>query len=146
MSRSIAREIAFQALFQLDFNNGDDQNYEELAVENAIDIGKKISAGNQEYVRKTVTGTRANLEAIDAIIAAHLKRGWTLERIASADRNILRLAVFEMKFDPSEKPVPVGVVINEAVELAKKYGTDDSARFVNGILDTISKIPKPSDA
>ena len=142
MSRTLARESAFKALFQLDFNHGDNDTrelYEELALETVLNEGRKISEGNQAYVRKVVKGTRDNLDKIDAIIAARLKAGWTLARIASVDRNILRLAVFEMKFDPSDTPVPVGVVINEAVELSKKYGTDDSGRFINGILNNIAK-------
>ena len=142
MSRTLAREIAFQALFQLDFNGGDvdtrDQ-YEELAIETCLTEGRKISEDNQNYVRKVVKGTRANLDAIDVIIAAHLKKGWTIGRLMSVDRNLLRLAVFELKFDPSEKRVPIGVVINEAVELAKRYGTDDSSRFINAVLDAVSK-------
>lgn len=142
MSRTLARESAFKALFQLDFNHGDNDTrdlYEELALDTVLNEGRKISEGNQSYVRKVVKGTRAHLVDIDAVIAAHLKQGWSLARIASVDRNILRLAVFEMKFDTSDTPVPVGVVINEAVELSKRYGTDDSGRFVNGILNNIAK-------
>ena len=146
MSRTLAREIAFKALFQLDFNNGDDQDYEQLAIDTVLNEGRKISEGNQNYVKNAVKGTRVNLSAIDEIISRHLKKGWTLDRIASADRNILRLAVFEIKFDTSDPPVPLGVAINEAVELAKKYGTDNSGRFVNGILDAISKTLKPETA
>lgn len=142
MSRTLARESAFKALFQLDFNHGDDDTrdlYEELALETVLDGERKISEDNQNYVRKVVKGTRAHLVDIDNIIAARLKQGWSLARIASVDRNVLRLAVFEMKFDTSDNPVPVGVVINEAVELSKRYGTDDSGRFVNGILNNIAK-------
>lgn len=142
MSRTLAREIAFKALFQLDFNHGTDDNrdlYEELALDTVLGEGRKISIENQSYVRVVVKGTRDNLDAIDQIISDHLKKGWTIDRLASVDRNILRLAVFELKFDSVEKPVPV--VINEAVELSKKYGTDASSRFVNGILDTIAKVP-----
>ena len=142
MSRTLAREIAFKALFQLDFNHGTDDTrdlYEELALDTVLGEGRKISVENQSYVRVVVKGTRDNLDAIDRIISDHLKKGWTIDRLASVDRNILRLAVFELKFDSVEKPVPV--VINEAVELSKKYGTDASSRFVNGILDTIAKVP-----
>ena len=142
MSRTLAREIAFKALFQLDFNHGTDDTrdlYEELALDTVLGEGRKISLENQSYVRVVVKGTRDNLDAIDQIISDHLKKGWTIDRLASVDRNILRLAVFELKFDSVEKPVPV--VINEAVELSKKYGTDASSRFVNGILDTIAKVP-----
>ena len=78
----------------------------------------------------------ARRDDIDKVIRIFLREDWTLNRLAAADRNILRLAVYELKI--AEKKVPKGVAINEAVELAKKYGTDDSARFVNGILDAIA--------
>ncbi|MBR6906854.1 MAG: transcription antitermination factor NusB, partial [Selenomonadaceae bacterium] len=79
---------------------------------------------------------RSRLTEIDALIASYAK-GWKLERMAVVDRNILRLASYEMKFcDPVLDP---GIAINEAVELAKKYGTDDSGRFVNGILDAMAR-------
>ena len=146
MSRTLAREVAFKALFQLDFNHGEEDErelYEQHALDTVFEEGRKLTEGNRNYVQNVVKGTRDNLEAIDEIISRHLKRGWTLERLASADRNILRLAVFEIHFDQSEIKVPLGVAINEAVELAKKYGTDNSGRFVNGILDAISKYLKP---
>ena len=88
------------------------------------------------FIEANVKGTRAHLDDIDAIISAHLKEGWQLARLMATDRNILRLAVFEMKF--VQPPIPKGILINEAVELAKKYGNDDSPRFVNGILEAIS--------
>ena len=74
---------------------------------------------------------------IDEIISTHLKKGWSIGRLATVDRNVLRLAVYEMKF--AEKLIPRGIIINEAVEIAKKYGTDDSGRFINGILAAIAK-------
>ena len=149
MSRSLARELAFIAIFQLDFNHGSDEDdedrefYENLAIdnvlfdENAVSEEKKIGSSNQRYIKKTVRGVRQNLTEIDELISERLKRGWTLNRLASMDLNILRLAVYEIKFAP--KAVPVGIAINEAVELAKKYGTDESSRFVNGILAAIAK-------
>ena len=177
MSRIMARETAFKALFQLDFNfaaeDEDDTAYEDLAIETMIedarfltgadnpqeltennnpqeltgndnpqkltenDDPRKLTEDDLLYVEATVKGTRAHLEEIDEIISAHLKRGWQLSRIVATDRNILRLAVYEMRF--VESPLSKNIVINEAVELAKKYGTDDSGRFVNGILEAISK-------
>ena len=89
------------------------------------------------YIETSVKGARAHLKEIDEIITANLKQGWQLPRIMAADRNILRLAVYEMKF--IEPALAKNIIINEAVELAKKYGTDDSSRFVNGILESISK-------
>lgn len=145
MSRTLARETAFRALFQLDFNNGeiDEKDiFEGLAIGAAIDAAEEfnpkddLNKENLLYVSKTVKNVRARLEEIDEIITSYLKKNWTLSRLASADRNILRLSVYELKF--AEDKIPVGVAINEAVKLAKKYGTDDSGRFVNGVLDAIA--------
>ena len=145
MSRTFARETAFRALFQLDFNHGEIEEreiYETLAVSAAIDAAEEfdeketLTEKNLSYVGETVKKVMTHLEEIDEIIKSHLRKNWTLSRLASADRNILRLAVYELEF--SEDEVPVGVIINEAVKLAKKYGTDDSGRFVNGVLDAIA--------
>ena len=139
MSRKLAREAAFKALFQLDFNFEEDRReyYEDLAIETMFNDTPRLTGKKDlAYISVTVKGTRAHLEQIDEIIMAHLKPGWQLSRIMAADRNILRLAIYEMNF--AESPTPKGIAINEAVELAKKYGTDDSGRFVNGILTAIS--------
>lgn len=101
------------------------------------DEPKLTSKKDFSYVDETVKGTFAKLAEIDSLIVSNLKEGWQFARLMSVDRNILRLAVFELLF--AQPTLPKGVVINEAVELAKRYGTDDSARFVNGILDSISK-------
>ena len=141
MSRKLAREAAFKALFQLEFNSaeGDErETYEDLAIKTMFDDQPRLTSKKDfAYIEVTVKGTRARLAEIDALIVSRLKEGWQLSRLMSADRNILRLAVYEMKF--AEPSIPKGIVINEAVELAKKYGTDDSGRFVNGILEAISK-------
>ena len=139
MSRKFAREAAFKALFQLDFNFEEErrEEFEDLAIETMFEDNPRLTKKDLAYIEGTVKGTRARLEEIDGIITAHLKEGWQLSRLMAADRNILRLAVYEMKF--VEPALPKGVAINEAVELAKRYGTDDSGRFVNGILESISK-------
>ena len=141
MSRKLAREAAFKALFQLEFNSAEGEEretYEDLAINTMFDDQPRLTSKKDfSYIEVTVKGTRARLAEIDAQIVSHLKEGWQLSRLMSADRNILRLAVYEMKF--AEPSIPKGIVINEAVELAKKYGTDDSGRFVNGILEAISK-------
>ena len=140
MSRKLAREAAFKALFQLDFNFEEDEREtcENLAIETMFDEEPKLTLKKDfAFIESTVKGTREHLAEIDEIITANLKEGWQLPRIMAADRNILRLAVYEMKF--AESKLTKNIAINEAVELAKKYGTDDSSRFVNGILETISK-------
>lgn len=139
MSRRMAREAAFKALFQLDFNFEEEQREacEESAIETMFEDNPRLTKKFLPYIEDAVKGTRAHLAEIDEIIMVHLKQGWQLSRLMAADRNILRLAVYEMKF--VEPPLPKSIAINEAVELAKKYGTDDSGRFVNGILEAISK-------
>ena len=134
MSRTLAREAAFKALFALDFNP-DDVSQE---IKTMFDDEPKLTSKKDfAYIDVTVRATRDNLAAIDELIVSNLREGWQLPRLMSVDRNILRLAVFELLF--AQPPIPKPVVINEAVELAKRYGTDDSAKFVNGILDSISK-------
>ena len=81
-------------------------------------------------------GTRENLAAIDEEIAAST-RDWKIDRMTGVDRNIVRIALYEMKYR-TEK-IDVGIAINEAVELAKKFGTDDSSRYVNGILGGLAR-------
>ena len=138
MDRTEAREVAFKALYQLEFTPRDEEDfYESLAIENAIEEDQKVQQRRLTYIEGAVKGTRNNLTKIDEIIKPYLKEGWTLERLSTMDRNILRLAVYEMHF--AEKKLPVGVAIDEAVKLAKKYGADESKRFVNGILDAIAK-------
>ena len=140
MSRTLAREAAFKALFQLDFNfeEAEREACENLAVETMYDDEPRLTSKKDfAFIEAAVKGTRAHLAQIDELIVAHLKQGWQLSRLMAADRNILRLAVYEMKF--AEELLPKNIAINEAVELAKIYGTDDSGRFVNGILEAISK-------
>ena len=150
MKRSLARELAFKALFQLDFNNGDDSDkelYEDAAIDNVINgvildedvisSNKILKEEERIYINQVVKGTREKLEEIDGIISAHLKKGWVIERLATVDRNILRLSVYEMKF--AKEKISIGVIINEAVEIAKWYGTESSGRFVNGLLAAIEK-------
>ena len=139
MSRRQAREAALQALFQLDLNPGEEgqqEQYETLAIDTVLGEAEKMSARDREFVSTLVHGTRAHLAEIDSLIAASSK-DWRLERMATVDRNITRLATFEIRF--AEETLTPNIAINEAVELAKKYGTDDSSRYVNGILGAMMK-------
>lgn len=132
MSRRKAREMALQTLYQLDFNATEP----EQALTAAVDEAGGIAAKTRDYAWTLVTGTLANRGAIDEIIA-RASAEWTLDRMASVDRNIARMAVYEMQF--GAEAITPNVVINEAVELAKAYGTEDSGRFVNGILGSLVK-------
>jgi len=87
-----------------------------------------------ELTRMLVAGVEQHGRDIDDLIAAHSK-GWTLQRMPTIDRNVLRIGIFELMGRPE---VPVAVVIDEAVELAKRFSTDDSGRFVNGVLSAIA--------
>ena len=139
MSRRQAREAALQALFQLDLNHGEEgqqEQYETLAIDTVLGEAEKMSAHDREFVNTLVHGTRAHLAEIDSLIAASSK-DWKIERMATVDRNITRLAAFEIRF--SEEKLTPNIAINEAVELVKKYGTDDSSRYVNGILGAMMK-------
>ena len=98
--------------------------------------GEKLNQADCRYIDDVVNGVKNNQEAIDKKIAEFAK-GWRIERMASVDRNILRVAVYDMYFG-AEKITPP-VAINEAVELAKQYGTDDSSRFVNGVLGAMTR-------
>lgn len=140
MSRRQAREVALQALFQLDLNPADSADQEEmqetLAIDTALGESEHLSAHDRKFVQELVHGTRANLEAIDQKIAQN-SREWKVERMAVVDRNLTRMATYEMCF--AEEKLTPNIAINEAVELAKKYCTDDSSRYVNGILGAIMK-------
>lgn len=139
-SISDAREAAFRALFQLDFTQADSEEkdlYEKISIENALEDFGKLNEAHLQQVDDKVKGTRLHLTEIDEIIQKNLKKGWTIKRLATADRNILRLAVYEMKF--ADDKLEKGIAINEAVRLAKKYCDDNSKSFINGILDAVTK-------
>lgn len=126
MMRRRAREAALQVLFQMDL--GKVSLDEALAAVAASDW----LADDWTLVVTLARGTRAHLVEIDALIA-RVAEHWTLERMATVDRNILRMGIFELQ----STDTPLGVVINEAVELAKRYSTEESGRFVNGLLGKI---------
>ncbi|MEN6412557.1 MAG: transcription antitermination factor NusB [Veillonellales bacterium] len=132
MSRRMAREMALQVLFQLDFNAMDKQ----AALQTVFIEHEKSTDKARLYTEELVVGTQAHLEQIDAVISQFANE-WKIERMPGVDRNITRMAIYEMKFG-SEK-LPPNVVINEAVELAKVFGTEESSRFVNGILGSLVK-------
>jgi len=130
MSRRRARELALTALFQWDLVK---QN-PYTALERAF-TEEALPGGSQEFARRLVSGTLEHIEAIDQEISWHLE-DWRLERLANVDRNILRIAVFELLYLAD---VPLSVAINEAVELAKVYGGPDSSKFINGVLGRIAE-------
>lgn len=139
MIRRTAREIVLQSLFQMDFTDAGPEEALEIALEvqNEDEGAKNPAAHRAEvakalpYARQVLEGTETNLEAIDGLIAKYALN-WDVKRMPGIDRNILRLAIYEMCF--AGEKVPVNIAVNEAVELAKEFGSDASSRFVNGIL------------
>lgn len=125
MMRRKARELALQILFQMDLSGHD----LERALADAVEREEPAPAV-KEFAERLVRGFAAHREEIDAEIARR-SREWTLERLAAVDRSILRIAIYELLYS---EDVPGSVVANEAVELAKSYSTEDSGRFVNGIV------------
>jgi len=127
-TRRKAREKALQMLFQLDFHN---EGAETIC--STFWTGNPVGQKVREFAEELVKGTCANRESIDRMISSTMEN-WTLDRLASVDKAILRLAIYELIYMAD---IPSKVTINEAVEIAKNYGTEESGRFVNGILDRI---------
>jgi transcription antitermination protein NusB len=127
MKRRMAREKALQALFQIDMSDIDPNE----AIEHALE-----DVPSDPYLEKLVFGVIEHQEEIDQLIKAQLEK-WSLERLANVDRSVLRIAIFEMKYCSDE--VPVNVILDEAIEIAKLYGDDQSSRFINGVLANIKQ-------
>ena len=128
MTRHAAREEAFKIIFQVDLGKN---SWSETLSRNLKDLS--LSEESRLFLKQLVEGTMTHLVEIDAEISKYAQE-WKLDRMLSTDRNILRMALFELKY---QKDIPAGVTVNEAVELAKVYGDDDSGRFINGILGNI---------
>ena len=127
MKRTEQREHIFKMLFGVEFNAGEDMP-EQLELY----FGQLEGAGEKDldYIREKVQKIASKVEEIDALINDHTTR-WKTSRMNKVDLTILRLAVYEMRWD---EDVPTGVAIDEAVELAKKYSSEDGPSFVNGVL------------
>ncbi len=132
MNRSEIREQAFKLMYSLEIQKN--ENLEEQ-VELYLESNEILDQNAIEYIKDTVFGIEENKEEIIKKIEKNLKEDWKIERISKIDLVILKLAIYEIKY----KELPYKVVINEAVELAKKYGEDNSKNFVNGILASIVK-------
>lgn len=141
-NRRRSRESALQVLYQDEFHTPATRvAAERYFWEDAEEAPSR--AGQRDFARYMVDGVRSHLTAIDDRIRA-VARNWKIERMSRVDRNILRLATFELLF---ASDIPPKVALNEAIEIAKVYGTEDSGAFINGILDRISRErPRPGDA
>lgn len=128
LTRREAREQAFALVFEKTFHQC---GLDEIIC-NASDASEIVV---DDFARKEAEGVYANIDAIDSVISENL-RGWTISRISRVALSILRLAVYEIKYSDE---VPTSVAINEAVELAKKFGTDDDPSYINGVLGSVAK-------
>jgi N utilization substance protein B len=129
-TRRKSRELALQALYQ-----GEQAGQNGLLVFEEFCAHFQVNKKSIPYAKKLLDGVQEKADAINQLISKYAEN-WRLERMSVIDRNILRLAVYEVHY---QDDVPISVAINEAVEIAKRYSTDDSGPFINGILDSMAK-------
>lgn len=130
MKRREVRELALKVLYAYDIGKNDTESImQQLFTE------ENIEETGREFCRVLVAGVIANVEEIDQLICKY-SMDWPLDRMAAVDRNLMRIALFEFLFSDG---VPGAVAVNEALEVAKNYGSEESPRFINGILGNILK-------
>ena len=130
-TRSEARDAAFTQVFQMSMHEDDmDVILDELLKE------RPECETNLGYIKQIIDGVSTHKEELEELIEKNLKQGWSVSRISKTSLAIMKLAIFEMKY---VEDVPAKVAINEAVELAKRYGEDGEANFVNGLLASVYK-------
>ncbi|MFB5268366.1 transcription antitermination factor NusB [Paenibacillus enshidis] len=135
MKRRLARELAVQSMYHMEMNEvkaeeAVDMLLQEAAADNEAEVVVKDEAALRKYVLNMVAGTWEQRSAIDTLLTDYLK-GWQVSRLSRVDRQILRLAAYEMIF---REDIPGKVAVNEAIELSKHFGTEESGKFVNGVL------------
>lgn len=131
-SRRKARECALQMLFQWDLGKDSPELVERLFWSNTRWLSEEAL---RRFASELFQGAVAAAKEIDRLIARHTEH-WRIERMAAVDRNILRLAIYEMTHRPETPPA---VVINEALEIARRFSGEESVQFVNGVLDSVRK-------
>lgn len=134
MSRRKVRDMAFKYIYAMSYGKSDTQNVIDSILESYEEEITTLEGEDKEFFDFLTTGVEQNIEEIDKSILSKLKN-WTISRIFKIDLAVLRLAIYEVLYTE----VPYKVAINEAVELAKKYGNDESYTFVNGVLREIAK-------
>jgi transcription antitermination factor NusB len=133
--RTKARECALQVLYAMDIRKGSKREVSESYWQE-----NKESLEIKKFAMDLIDGTLVKMSKIDQLITKYADN-WRIERMAVIDRNIIRMAIYELLYTAD---IPPKVAINEAVELAKKFGDDESGSFVNGVLDKINKIERDS--
>lgn len=132
MNRSAIRELAFKLIYSIEIQK--EKNIDEQ-IELYIESNEIKDKNAEEYIKDVILGINLNLEEILKLIEKNLKPDWKIDRISKIDLSLLKLAIYEIKY----KEIPYKVAINEAIELAKKYGEYKSKKFVNGILASVVK-------
>lgn len=136
MSRHKSRIIAFQALYSWDVSG---ESIENLLKFSWIDSKEKLEESDLTFSRLLIAGTIENLEQIDKLIESHLSENWTFDRLNKVTLAILRISVYSIMF---QKDIAPSIVIDEAISLSKDFGPEDSFKFINAMLDKISKEQK----
>ena len=131
MKRSAIRELTFKLLYSIEIQQDDIIQQIDLYIEN----NKINDEETIKYIKEVTNGIKKHNEEILNLISNNLKQDWKVERISKIDLSLLKLAIYEIKYTD----IPYKVAINEAVELAKKYGEDTSSFFINGVLANIVK-------
>ena len=126
MTRRALREQVFMMLFRVEFHDTEEMTEQVDLFDEAVECSEK----DKEYILTKFNNILEKIDEIDAAIN-EVSKGWKTKRMGKVDLTLIRLAVYEMKY---EEDIPVKVAINEAVELAKQYGTEESPAFVNGVL------------
>lgn len=131
MNKSASRELAFQLIYSTQIQkNMEEEQFELFCQNNEIN-----SEGTKKYIKDILDGIKQNEEKINSLISTNLKKGWSINRISKIDLALLKIAIYEM----IEKNIHYKIVVNEVVELAKKYSDDQSPSFINGVLASIIK-------
>ena len=129
MEEMTKRELAFCYIYSQEIQGQNSKSQVKLFLDSIeVEDGK-----SREYVKEIAKGIKENNEEITNIISKNLKEGWTIDRISTVDLALLKLAIYEIKY----KEIPYKIIINEAVNIAKKYGEETSAPFINGVLAKI---------
>lgn len=139
--RRRAREDALKVLYQIDVTAPADSSESDADIEQVLadywesQGGEDLDPERREFAEQISRGVLDDLGEIDGLIRTHA-HNWRIERLAAVDRNILRVGIYELLH---ERDVPWAVVINEAIEIARRYSTDESSQFINGILDAVHR-------
>lgn len=130
MGRKIARESTMKLLYQMDINDDFSEKEISIFLEN-----NELKSDEVEYINEVVKGINENIEEIDSYIEKY-SEGWKIKRLARIDLAVLRIAIYEIMH---KEDMPPQVSINEAVDVSKKYSTDESSKYINGLLGTFLK-------